>query len=132
MEKINNIISFVKELQVLLAALGFSSVLAVSNLELALVYAEKYNLHLLLAMFSISIITYKLSNKRIDKVEIKLARDNLKATVRQLAKDLENVEEITFEHTIKHILDLEERRKELKLNSYTQATLENLISRIKA
>lgn len=139
MEKINSIVSLIKELQVLLAALGFSSVLAVSNLELALEYAEKYNLHIIATMFTLSIITYKLSNRRIDKVENKLeditkkaAKDNLRANVRQLAKELSGIEEITFQHTIKHILELEERRKELGVNSYTEATLKDMIERIKA
>lgn len=131
LSRLNALMNFLKELQAFLAAIGLSGIVAITNLQKTIEYAEKFNLHILFTMLFLSYLTFKLTNKRIDGIEKSIAQDQLKANVRQLAKELSDIEEITFEHTIKAIMDMEARRKELGVNSYTEATLKDLIGRIR-
>lgn len=134
-----NTVEFIKDIRYIITFFGLTGTFALSDLDNFInTYMLTYNLHIFILMLFSLCIFFIIINKRINRLDKKFdehmekaAKDRLKGQVKQLAKDLEKVKCITFEHTIKYIYDLEERRIELKLNSFTEATLKDLISRIK-
>ncbi|UTJ05382.1 hypothetical protein [Arcobacter roscoffensis] len=127
-----------KDFQGLLVLLGVSGTIAVNNIQSVVALAQDYSVHILVGLLIIVYVSEKRNKKKIDELKdclndsiLEAARDNLRANVKQLAKELAGVKVIDKEHSIAYIYKLEERRKKLKVNSFTQDTLRELISRIK-
>lgn len=136
---LKNIASWFTSLRIILSVLGVSVPVALTYIEdTASQYIYSNPLLAIFFMFVMMLFLHFLQNKDIKnlKKEVQCHMENaeknrLKGQVKQLAKELEDVPEITFEHTINYIYDCEERRVALGLNSFTEATLQDLISRIK-
>lgn len=133
-----NVVAVLKDFQGLFVLLGVSGAVAVGNIKSVLLLVQDYNVHILIATLIFIYVSDKRKDKNINELRkelnnsnTKIAGDNLRANVKQLAKDLSNAAVIDKQHTIDHIYYLEERRKELGVNSYTQKTLQELISKIK-
>lgn len=136
---LSKIVVFIKDIRFLLSLMGVSVPVALTHIEdttSQFIYSNP-----LLGIFFVvmmMLFLHYLQNRDIKTLKKefychmeKAEKNRLKGQVKQLAKELEDVEEITFEHTINYIYDCEKRRIELKLNSFTEATLKDLVSRIK-
>jgi hypothetical protein len=134
---LKSFVSTLKDFQYLIGFLGLTSLFTIANLKITLGYILVYNLHILLVSLVVPYIFFKISKtedkkiyEKIEHITLEYAKDQLKENVRQLAISLKDVKVITRVHTIKRIYDIEKRRKELGINSYTEETMAQLIERI--
>jgi hypothetical protein len=134
---LKSFVSTLKDFQYLIGFLGLTSLFTIANLKITLGYILVYNLHILLVSLVVPYIFFKISKtedkkiyEKIEHITLEYAKDQLKENVRQLAISLKDVKVITRVHTIKRIYDIEKRRKELDINSYTEETMAQLIERI--
>ena len=135
----------IKELRLFIALFATSGGVSIINYELALDYVHLYNIHLMaLTVVGIYISHYlslrrhNQAGSRLDTYQKQLNQvmtdahiSQLKGEVRQAFKDYDHIETIDFPTTIKYLRGLEERRKDLKINSYTEESMSMLLSKIK-
>jgi len=110
-----------------------SGVVSVINFNFILLY----NLHIILISIVSTSIVYILTNKRVKSVEIsfkemilKQEKQRLKATVSTTFNEFKYLEKIDFESSASYIYELEETRKKLGVNSFTEEQLKIMISKI--
>lgn len=141
----SNFISFLKEIRLFIAMIITLSGLGIFNKDIAMEYVYTYNIHLALITVIGIYINHFLSNKRhkhselrLDDYQIQLSKvihensiGQIKAEIRQAFKDFHDIEVIDFITTIKYLKGLDERRKELEVNSYTEDMMSILLSKIK-
>lgn len=134
MENLIKIGIFIKELRLVILALGGINITLFTNLERAL----EYNLHLLVAFVCISYFMYFMQNRqikdlreRIELINIDHEKEELKERVSRAYKEFKDYDCIDFDSSMNYIKDLEERRKRLGLNSYTEAALKELTGKFK-
>lgn len=137
--------TLIKELRLFLAIILTVSGTSIFNWELFINYVYMYNIHLGFIGVCGIYINHFLSSKRYKKVELaqdklellvtnllnEQAKTQIRAEVRQAYKDFKNIEVIEFESTIKYLRDLESKRRELEVNSYTDDYMSILLAKIK-
>lgn len=125
---------------------------SVIHWEQSMKYFFDYNAHLgiitILGMYINHLLSakrHRVSERRMDKyseihtnlqeqikdIVIEGSRRQLKAEVRQAFKDFHNIEKITTITTIKYLRALDDRRKFLKINTYTEDMMRVVLEKIK-
>lgn len=127
LEKVTNAI---KEIRLLIAFIIAAGGTSFFNWELVMDYVYTYNAHIILGNIFIFYIHHFLSNKRHKKTEIELKKSQIKEEINRAYRDYKDVEVIDFESSIKYIYDLNERKKELGVNSYTDEMMKVLLDKI--
>lgn len=138
-------IELLKELRLFIAFLVTTGGITIFDNELVMKYVYMYNIHLAVLTVLGIYINHFLSNRRHKESESRLdlhqeqlrtimlenSIGQLKAEVRQAFKDYHNIEVIDFVTTIRYLQGLDERRVNLKVNSYTEEMMNILLSKIK-
>jgi flagellar motor component MotA len=100
-------------------------------------FVLQYQLHIIMIVLLCSLCTYSILIKRMKIVEsqnLELFKEQekqrLKATVSTVFNEFKDIEVIDFESSAKYIYELEELRKKLGVNSFTQSKLSILLKKI--
>ena len=101
------------------------------NWELLMDYVYTYNIHIIFGNLIFFYFHHLFSNRRHKKTEDELIKIQIRAEIRQAYKDYKDIPVIDFETTIKYLLALDKKKKELGINSYTDEMMNELISKIK-
>lgn len=139
-----NFIETLKELRLFIAFIA--SIVGTSALswETVMNYVYTYHIHLAVITLVGIYINHFLSNKRHKSHEYTIkslqeqlthllnenAKTQIRAEIRQAYKDFKDVDVIDFESSVKYLQDLEKRRLELGINSYTDGLMEILLKKI--
>lgn len=128
-----NWIKVLKEFKWLLMFAFGSSGLSMANWE----YVIGFNLHVVLAVFIFGFLVYHILYTQIKELRVEMNEtqkqqniQRLKATVDRTYKDFKDIEVIDFDHSIKYILELEDERVKLGVNSHTEYKLSVLLGKI--
>jgi flagellar motor component MotA len=96
-----------------------------------------YNLHIVLIGMAFTSIVSLVTIRRVKSVEssfkdmlLAQEKQQLKATVATTFNEFKNLEKIDFQSSAKYIYELEEERKKLGVNSFTEEKLKILINKI--
>lgn len=141
----NNAIELIKELRLFLAMFLTGGGLSLLNEDLVMQYVYTYNIHLAALTITGIYVSHFLSERRhknagkrlndyqiqLNKIILENSVSQVKAEVRQAFKDYHEIEVIDFVTTIKYLRGLEQRRKDLGINSYTEEAMSMLLSKIK-
>ena len=131
MEVWKNSINILKELRLFITFIMSLGLTASLNWELVMNYMYTYNIHVVAGNGLFFFIHHYFSNKRHYKTERELTKIQVRAEIRQAYKDYKDIESINFESNIKYIHDLNAKKIELEINSYTDGMMEELLGKIK-
>ena len=122
-----------QEAKWILTFLFGSGVVSAVNFDFVLMY----NLHIVLISTAFTSIMSLIAIKRVKTVECSFRemlllqeKQRLKATVATTFNEFKNLEKIDFQSSAKYIYELEEQRKKLGVNSFTEEKLKILINKI--
>ena len=124
-------IELAKEIRLFLAFIMSLGLTTSLNFELVMNYVYTYNIHIVAGNAVFFYVHHFFSNKRHKKTETELTKIQVRAEIRQAFKDYQEVEAINFESNIKYINDLNAKKIELGINSYTDGMMETLLKKIK-
>lgn len=93
-------------------------------------YVYTYNIHIVFGNILFFYMHHVSSNRRHKKTEKEVKKSQIKAEINRAFNDYKDLEAIDFESSIKYIYDLNERKIELGVNSYTDGMMKILLDKI--
>lgn len=144
-ETVSRVKRLLNDLKWIFLFFGGSGIITLSNLEFVL----KYNLHIPLMILLCHVCIYHVVSLKVSRekrvVEDLIKGQNqtiqqslkeqeaqrLKASVNTVFSEFKDIEVIDFESSAKYIYELEAKRKELGVNSFTEDKLKRLMDKIK-
>lgn len=132
-----HIANIIKELRLFLVFVVSLVGTSMWNWEQALVYIYTFNIHLAILTIGGIYITHFLSSKRHRATEEVIAnivldhhRSQLKADIKNVFELYNDYDKITDPTVIKYLLALDKKRKELKINSFTEEMMKIILDKI--
>lgn len=122
--------NIVKELRLFLAFIFTVGGTSFFNWELVMDYVYTYNIHIVFGNILFFYMHHVSSNRRHKKTEKEVKKSQIKSEINRAYNDYKAVEVIDFESSIKYIYDLNERKIELGVNSYTDEMMKVLLDKI--
>ena len=141
----DKVLAVVKETRLFLTFMGTTGIVSAFKWDIVMGYVYTYNIHLGVITLVGIYVNHKLSNNRHSRTEkvqsglqqqikdivLENTKDQIRAEIRQAYKDYKEIDEIDFETSIKYLRDLNKKRVELQINSYTDDMMNSLLSKIK-
>lgn len=138
-------IDIAKELRLFIAFIMTATGTSILNFDKVMDYVYTYNIHIIFVSTVLFYLHHFFSNNRHKKSEdvqkqmqdqiksilLENSKTQIRAEIRQAYKDYKQIENIEFETTIKYLNDLEKKRLELGINSYTDEMMTELLNKIK-
>ena len=128
-----NIKTILSDLKWLISFIATSGIFTYAHFE----FVMNYHLHIPMLVLACNICTYFIIVNRVKSVESvtttmlkEQEKQRLKATVSTVFNEFKEIDVIDFESSAKYIYELEEMRKELGVNSFTQNKLSILLNKI--
>lgn len=125
-ENVSKVKKLLADMKWIIAFLSSSGVVSYHHTE----QIVDLNLHLAVLIIVCNWGIYYILATRINETQKEQDRQRLKNSVAIVFKEFKDMDEIDFESSAKYIYELEEQRKDLGVNSFTEDKLKRLMEKI--